>query len=65
MERAALSSRDGSDKHRLDALLRPSTIALVGASARVDSNGLALAQMARLDGYAGHVLPVNPRCWLS
>ena len=47
--------------HRLDALLRPRSIALVGASARSDSNGLALVQMARIDGYAGSVLPVNPR----
>ncbi len=47
--------------HRLDALLRPKSIALVGASARPDSNGLALVQMARIDGYRGSVFPVNPR----
>jgi acyl-CoA synthetase (NDP forming) len=47
--------------HPLDALLKPAAIALVGASARPDSNGLALVQMCRLDGYTGRVYPVNPR----
>jgi acyl-CoA synthetase (NDP forming) len=47
--------------HRLDALLSPRSIALVGASARPDSNGLALVQMSRIDGYAGKIFPVNPR----
>ena len=47
--------------HRLDPLLAPRSIALVGASARPDSNGLALAQMCTIDGFAGRVYPVNPR----
>jgi acyl-CoA synthetase (NDP forming) len=44
----------------LEPLLCPRSIALVGASARADTNGLALVQMARIDGYAGRVYPVNP-----
>ena len=47
--------------HRLDPLLTPRSIALVGASARPDSNGLALTQMARIAGFAGAVYPVNPK----
>ncbi len=44
----------------LTPLLRPRSIALVGASAKPDTNGLALVQMARIDGFAGQVFPVNP-----
>lgn len=47
--------------HPLDALLSPRTIALVGASARPESAGLAMVEMARIDGYAGRIYPVNPR----
>lgn len=61
MTRPAADARSAPARHRLDALLSPASIALVGASARVDSNGLALVQMARIDGYEGRVLPVNPR----
>lgn len=44
----------------IDRLLNPRSIALVGASARADTNGLALVQMSRIDGYEGRVYPVNP-----
>ncbi|MFO1172252.1 MAG: acetate--CoA ligase family protein [Hyphomicrobiaceae bacterium] len=44
----------------LEPLLRPRSIALVGASAKADTNGHALVQMTRIDGYAGRVYPVNP-----
>jgi acyl-CoA synthetase (NDP forming) len=47
--------------HRLDPLLKPASIALLGASARPDSNGLALVEMSRIDGYQGHIYPINPR----
>jgi acetate---CoA ligase (ADP-forming) len=47
--------------HQLDPLLRPSSIALLGASARPNSNGLALVEMCRIDGYEGRIYPVNPR----
>jgi acyl-CoA synthetase (NDP forming) len=47
--------------HRLDPLLKPSSIALMGASARPNSNGLALVEMCGIDGYEGRIYPVNPR----
>lgn len=47
--------------HRLDALLNPRSIALVGASPRADSAGLAMVEMSRIDGYRGKVFAVNPR----
>lgn len=50
-----------STPHRLDALLNPRSIALVGASPRPDSAGLAMVEMSRIDGYRGRVFPVNPR----
>ena len=45
----------------LDSLLNPRSIALIGASARPLSNGLAMVKMARLDGYDGRLYPVNPK----
>jgi acyl-CoA synthetase (NDP forming) len=48
-------------KHRLDPLLKPASIALVGVSDRVDSPGQVLAQMVIESDYAGEVYPVNPR----
>lgn len=46
--------------HRLDPLLRPRSVAVIGASARPDSMGWwALENLAR-GGYRGTVLPVNP-----
>ena len=47
--------------HRLDPLLNPASIALVGASPRAESAGLAMIEMCRIDGYAGRVYPINPR----
>lgn len=47
--------------HPLDPLLAPRSLALLGASARAESNGLAMVEMSRIDGYAGRVYPVNPR----
>ncbi len=46
--------------HPLDPLLGPRAIALLGASPRPESAGLAMLEMARLDGYSGRVYPVNP-----
>ena len=46
--------------HRLDPLLRPGSIALVGASGRPDSPGRALADMVINSAYRGAVYPVNP-----
>ncbi|MDH3386270.1 MAG: acetate--CoA ligase family protein [Gammaproteobacteria bacterium] len=46
--------------HPLDPLLRPASIALVGASDRPDSPGQVLARMVLDSDYAGEVYPVNP-----
>jgi acetate---CoA ligase (ADP-forming) len=47
-------------KHRLDPLLRPRSVAVVGASAREDTMGdWALRNLLR-GGYAGAIWPVNP-----
>ncbi|WP_129788986.1 acetate--CoA ligase family protein [Promicromonospora panici] len=45
--------------HDLDALLRPRSIAVVGASASPDKAGHAMMQA--LTGFAGELYPVNPR----
>lgn len=47
--------------HPLDTLFLPRSVAIVGASDRPGSNGLAMAEMCALDGYAGAVYLVNPR----
>lgn len=47
-------------EHRLDALLKPASIALVGASERPGSPGRILAQMVIESNFAGAVYPVNP-----
>jgi acyl-CoA synthetase (NDP forming) len=46
--------------HRLDPLLAPRSIALVGASARSDTPGNDMVRMAQLTGYDGRLYPINP-----
>ncbi len=46
--------------HRLDPLLKPESIALVGASSKAASPGQLLADMVVNSAYAGEVFPVNP-----
>ena len=47
--------------HRLDSLLQPSAVAVVGASQRADSMGdWALTNLLK-GGYEGDIYPVNPR----
>jgi acyl-CoA synthetase (NDP forming) len=46
--------------HRLDPLLAPASIALVGASTRPHSSGNEMVRMPRLAGFAGRLYPVNP-----
>ncbi len=48
-------------EHRLDPLLRPASIALLGVSGRSGSPGQVLADMVLDSGYAGEVYLVNPR----
>ena len=53
--------KDSMTPHALDALLRPRSIAFVGASDRPDSTGAAMLAMSRIDGFEGNVYAVNPR----
>ena len=46
--------------HRLDPLLAPRSLALVGASARLDTPGNDMVRMARIAGYDGRIYPINP-----
>ena len=48
-------------RHRLDPLLNPRSIALVGASGRQGSPGHTLVDMVINAGFTGAVYPVNPR----
>ena len=48
-------------EHRLDPLLKPASIALVGVSDRADSPGQILARMVLESDYPGEVYLVNPR----
>lgn len=47
--------------HTLDPLLRPKSIAVVGASARDDSMGWWSLENLERGGFAGAIYPVNPR----
>lgn len=47
--------------HPLDLMLKPRSLAIVGASDKPGSNGHAMISMAALDGYQGRLYPVNPR----
>ncbi|HEV7251893.1 MAG TPA: acetate--CoA ligase family protein [Mesorhizobium sp.] len=47
--------------HPLDALLRPTSIALVGASAKINTPGNTMLRAVAADGYAGRVYAVNPK----
>ena len=49
------------DTTALDALLRPRSIAIVGASAREGSFGLRLLNSINSGRYRGSVYPINPR----
>lgn len=47
-------------KHRLDPLLRPKSVAIVGASKRVDSVGEWALKNLHIGGFKGRIYPVNP-----
>jgi len=47
--------------HRLDPLLRPRSLAIVGASARPGSVGNLMLRQVRQGGFGGAVYAVNPR----
>ncbi|MFT5401171.1 MAG: acyl-CoA synthetase (NDP forming), partial [Gammaproteobacteria bacterium] len=46
--------------HRLDCLLQPQSVALIGASEREGSPGRVLAEMVINSDFRGQVFPVNP-----
>jgi acyl-CoA synthetase (NDP forming) len=46
---------------RMDALLKPSSIALVGASEKPGTLGHSMVQMIRAGGYDGAVYAINPK----
>ncbi|GIX16021.1 MAG: hypothetical protein KatS3mg119_0207 [Rhodothalassiaceae bacterium] len=46
---------------RLEPLYRPRSVAVLGASARPTSSGGAVVRMMRKAGYAGRIVPVNPK----
>ncbi|HZW58835.1 MAG TPA: CoA-binding protein, partial [Woeseiaceae bacterium] len=48
-------------KHPLDALLRPRSVAVLGASAREDSMGQWSLKNLLRGGFSGAIYPVNPR----
>ncbi len=48
-------------KHRLDPLLRPKSVAIVGASLRTDSVGEWALKNLVTGGFSGRLYPVNPR----
>lgn len=45
----------------MNALLRPSSIALIGASNRAGAPGRVMVDQARAGGFTGRLFPVNPR----
>ena len=49
-------------EHPLDPLLKPDSIALLGASDRTSSPGLTLARHIIESHYPGEIYPINPRC---
>lgn len=54
-------SGPGVSTYRFDALLKPRSIAVVGASERAGSLGRAVLDNIRAAGFSGPVRPVNPR----
>ena len=59
--RAAAARRLSPGPRNLDKLVRPRTIAVVGASARESSAGGAVMRTLDRVGFTGSVFPVNPR----
>lgn len=60
-ESLALRTQQGSPRHRLDPLLAPRCIALVGASTRPETSGNDMVRMAVEGGFQGHIYPINPK----
>jgi len=56
---ASNDSRAAMTEHRLDPLLRPRQVALLGSSERIGSPGRTLAEMIFESNFAGTVIPVD------
>src|SRR5437879_1290528 len=52
---------DPMTRFRLDKLLRPTSVAVVGASPRAETVGFRVIQNLRRLNYTGPIFPVNPR----
>jgi acyl-CoA synthetase (NDP forming) len=48
-------------KDAIRSFLNPGSIAVVGAGERLTSSGGALLRNLRVSGYAGRIVPVNPK----
>lgn len=59
--RGAQPAKADTAPHRLDPLLRPASIAFVGASVRPNTPGNTMVRAAALDGYAGRLYAINPK----
>lgn len=53
--------KSAAASHRLDPLLRPDSLAFVGASVRPDTPGNTMVRAAAMDGYAGRIYAINPK----
>ena len=56
----SLDEPNGAAAHRLKPLLRPDSIAFVGASVKPDTTGNRMLTVALSGGYGGRMYPVNP-----
>ena len=61
MSTAPIGTAPMTRAHPLDPLLAPRSIAILGASTRPNSPGNDMVRMAKLDGFAGPIYPVNPK----
>lgn len=48
-------------QYNLDRMFRPDTVAIVGASEKENSIGSALVTNLKAGGFAGRIIPVNPK----
>src|SRR5262245_35865972 len=60
MSEFALTSLDRAVPHGLDAIFRPRSVAVIGASRRPGSIGAAIFRNLLEHGFEGPVYPVNP-----
>lgn len=59
---AMISREQRADADSLRALLRPRSVAVIGASRRVDHAGHQVVRNLLRAGFTGTIHPVNPRC---